>query len=52
MNSPLEIREVRLPGLPQRLPANVHQGDVRSVEALFAERVGARQGLPLSERRL
>jgi hypothetical protein len=59
MNSPLEIREVRLRGLLQHDTADVHQRMVlgpgtctRSVEALFAERVSARQGLSQSQRRV
>ena len=54
MNSPLEIREVRLRGLSGTVECHAagtqHRGS--AVEALFASRVSARQGLPQSQRRL
>jgi hypothetical protein len=48
MNSPLELREVRLRGLH-----GLARGQpVGAGEALFVSRLGARQGFPLSQRRL
>ncbi|HLM66403.1 MAG TPA: hypothetical protein VK358_02700, partial [Longimicrobium sp.] len=52
MNSRHRKRDV---GLRRRLvphAGEVHTREVRSVEALFASRGGARRGLPISQRRL
>jgi hypothetical protein len=53
MNSPLEDREVRLRGLSVTGECHATGAAVlEAVEALFVSRLGARQGLPLSQRRL
>jgi hypothetical protein len=54
MNSPQQSHEVRLRGLS--ITGECHAAGAiqpaAAVEALFASRLGARQGLPLSQRRL